>query len=131
MLHDRFMKVVGVEHVQLAIPAGAEAEARAFYSGLLGIPEVPKPAALADNGGAWFDNGPVKIHVGVDPDFRPAKKAHPALIVEDLEALLIRLQRAGVTIKRDSKLPGYSRAFVSDPFGNRVELMEPRTSDGA
>jgi catechol 2,3-dioxygenase-like lactoylglutathione lyase family enzyme len=109
------------------MPAGAEAEARAFYAGLLGIPESAKPADLAGRGGAWFEAGGLKIHLGVDADFRAAKKAHPGLLVSELEELLQRLERAGVEVKRDFAMPGYNRAFVSDPFGNRIELLESLT----
>jgi len=120
------MPVVGVDHVQLAMPAGREAEARAFYSGLLGIPEIVKPPVLAARGGAWFESGRLKIHLGVDRDFRPAQKAHPGLLVSDLEALIERLRAAGLAIVDDEPLAGYLRVFVNDPFGNRLELMEPR-----
>jgi catechol 2,3-dioxygenase-like lactoylglutathione lyase family enzyme len=106
------------------MPAGAEAEARAFYAGLLGIPESAKPAELAGRGGAWFQAADLKIHLGVDADFRAAKKAHPGLLVSELEPLLQRLERAGVEVKRDAAMPGYDRAFVADPFGNRIELLE-------
>jgi catechol 2,3-dioxygenase-like lactoylglutathione lyase family enzyme len=108
------------------MPAGREAEARAFYTELLGISEAPKPAELAARGGAWFEAGALKIHLGVEVDFRPAKKAHPGLLVSELAALLDRLERAGVSVTRDTALPGYERAFVADPFGNRLELLEPK-----
>ena len=116
--------ILGIEHVQLAMPAGREAEARAFYSGLLGIPEVTKPPQLAQRGGAWFETGTVKIHLGIDAEFRPARKAHPALLVRGLRALVDRLHAAGVDVV-DDPLPGYYRVYVADPFGNRIELMEP------
>jgi catechol 2,3-dioxygenase-like lactoylglutathione lyase family enzyme len=118
------MGIVRIDHVQLAMPKGREDEARAFYAGLLGIPEVPKPAALAVRGGAWFEAGEVRIHLGVEADFRAARKAHPALLVEDLAALVKRLREAGVDVVDDDLLPGYERVYVSDPFGNRLELME-------
>ena len=120
------MTIVGVDHVQLAMPAGREAEARAFYSGLLGIPEIVKPPALAARGGAWFENGRVKVHLGVDPEFRPARKAHPALLVTDLTRLMETLRGAGHHVRDDEPLDGYFRVFVDDPFGNRLELMERR-----
>jgi catechol 2,3-dioxygenase-like lactoylglutathione lyase family enzyme len=120
------MPVVGVDHVQLAMPAGREAEARAFYSGLLGIPEIAKPPVLAARGGAWFESGGLKIHLGVDRDFRPAQKAHPGLLVSGLDALIERLRAAGLAIVDDEPLTGYLRVFVNDPFGNRLELLEPR-----
>jgi catechol 2,3-dioxygenase-like lactoylglutathione lyase family enzyme len=121
------MQIVGIDHVQLAMPAGDEDKAREFYSGLLGIPEVQKPAALAQRGGAWFQNNQVKIHLGVESNFRPALKAHPALLVQDLPSLVRRLIGAGVKVIEDNGLPGYDRVYVSDPFGNRLELLEERT----
>jgi catechol 2,3-dioxygenase-like lactoylglutathione lyase family enzyme len=117
------MAIVGIEHVQLAMPAGREAEAREFYSRLLGIPETPKPPELAKRGGAWFESGAVKIHLGVEADFRPARQAHPALLVRDLRALVERLRAAQVDVVEDA-LEGYHRVYVADPFGNRIELME-------
>jgi catechol 2,3-dioxygenase-like lactoylglutathione lyase family enzyme len=118
------MTIVGIDHVQLAMPAGREDEARAFYSTLLGIPERRKPAELATRGGAWFESDAVKIHLGVDAEFRPARKAHPALLVRDLRGLVGRLRQANVDVV-DDELAGYHRVYVSDPFGNRLELMEP------
>jgi len=123
-LGAREMGIQGIDHVQLAMPAGREAEAREFYSRLLGLPEVPKPLALAQRGGAWFESGSVKIHLGVEADFRPARKAHPALLVRDLSVLVERLREAGVDVVEEP-LPGFSRFYVADPFGNRIELMEP------
>ena len=119
------MAIVAIDHVQLAMPAGREAEARRFYGELLGIPERAKPPELAKRGGAWFESDAVKIHLGVDPDFRPAKKAHPALLVRGLRALVARLRAAGVKISEDP-LDGFDRVYADDPFGNRLELMEPR-----
>jgi len=118
--------VVAIEHVQLAMPAGMEQAAREFYQGLLGIPEVPKPPELAKRGGAWFENGPLKVHLGVENDFRPARKAHPALLVSDLETLVARLTQHHIKVIDDDPLEGYFRVYVADPFGNRIELMEPR-----
>lgn len=106
------------------MPAGGEAAARGFYAELLGMIEVPKPAALAGRGGCWFHGGSAQVHLRVEADFRPAAKAHPALLVEDLTALAERLAVAGVKLTADVPLPGYVRGFVADPFGNRVELME-------
>ena len=119
------MPVTRLDHVQLAMPAGREAEARAFYQGALGIPEVKKPANLAKRGGCWFERGALKIHLGVEADFKPARKAHPALIVEDLGGLSVALDRAGYPVRTDEPLEGYDRVYVDDPFGNRIELMEP------
>lgn len=114
-----------IHHVQLAMPRGGEERARAFYAGLLGVPEAPKPAGLAARGGVWFEQGDVKIHLGVEDDFRPARKAHPAFLVADLRALLDRLRKAGVEVVEDGMLPGFRRVYAADPFGNRLELMEP------
>ena len=116
--------IVAIDHVQLAMPVGGEAEARRFYGDLLGLREVPKPAELARRGGAWFESGLVKLHLGVEPDFRPARKAHPALLVEGLPALVERLRRAGSRVEAAAGVPGCERVHVSDPFGNRLELME-------
>lgn len=125
------MPIVAIEHVQLAMPAGREADARAFYEDVLGIPEVPKPPNLAKRGGAWFERGSLKIHLGVEADFRPARKAHPALLVADLASLLADLRAAGIAIVDDEPLAGYLRVYVSDPFGNRIELMEPTDEQSA
>src|SRR6516225_10105252 len=118
------MRVKALDHVQLAMPSGREADARAFYSGILGIPETVKPPQLARRGGCWFERGDLKIHLGVEADFRPARKAHPALIVDDLRVLVQRLREAGVDVLEDP-FEGYFRVYVADPFGNRIELMEP------
>lgn len=118
------MRITGIDHVQLAMPAGQEEVAREFYARTLGIPEVPKPPELARRGGAWFEDGAVKIHLGVEADFRPARKAHPALMVRDLDALVATLRSKGHEIVRADGVPGYSRVHVCDPFGNRIELME-------
>ena len=105
--------------------AGREAEAVAFYEGVLGIPHVPKPPHLARRGGCWFERGDLKIHLGVEQDFRPATKAHPALIVDDVRELAAAIAAAGYTIVDDEPLDGYDRIYAYDPFGNRVELMQP------
>ena len=118
------MRIVRIEHVQLAMPAGEEDRAREFYSGLLGIPEVPKPRALAERGGVWFQRDDLKVHLGVDAGFRAALKAHPAFVVQDLAGLAQRLRAAGVEVVDDGLLPGCRRVYVADPFGNRLELME-------
>jgi catechol 2,3-dioxygenase-like lactoylglutathione lyase family enzyme len=119
------MRVTGIEHVQLAMPQGEEQRARDFYSRVLEIPEVPKPPELARRGGVWFENQFLKIHLGVETDFRPARKAHLALLVEDLRSLVVRLRENGYVVIDDDALEGFFRVYVSDPFGNRVELMEP------
>lgn len=117
------MKVVHLHHVQLAMPAGGEARARAFYQGILGIPEVAKPAQLAGNGGCWFEHEQLRVHLGVDSDFRPARKAHPALVVTDLPSLAAQLRAAGHACEAQPDFASYQRMFVADPFGNRIELM--------
>lgn len=119
------MHVLRLDHVQLAMPPGQEAEAVCFYEGILGIPHVPKPPHLAARGGCWFESSALKIHLGVEDDFRPAKKAHPALIVDDVKALAAALELAGHVVVDDEPLDGYDRVYVSDPFGNRIELMQP------
>jgi catechol 2,3-dioxygenase-like lactoylglutathione lyase family enzyme len=119
------MGVRGIDHVQLAMPIGGEARATDFYEGLLGIPRVPKPANLAARGGCWFESGATRIHLGVEADFRPARKAHPALLVDGLDELVTTLERAGALLRGDEPLEGYRRVYVDDPFGNRIELLEP------
>ncbi|MEP6688832.1 MAG: VOC family protein [Gemmatimonadales bacterium] len=118
------MRIVGVDHVQLAMPAGGEDAARRFYGDVLGLAEVPKPAALAGRGGAWFQSGDVRLHLGVEADFRPARKAHPALRVEGLTALIVRCVDAGFPVERAVPMPGVERVHVADPFGNRIEFIE-------
>ncbi|WP_243031879.1 VOC family protein [Thermus altitudinis] len=119
------MHILAIDHVQIAMPPGGEERARAFYCGVLGLSEVPKPASLALRGGVWFTEGPVRIHLGVEEDFRPARKAHVALITDDLEAVVVRCQQAGYPVFRDEPpLDGYSRVHILDPFGNRLEIME-------
>lgn len=117
-------RVTGIEHVQLAMPPGEEDAARRFYSGLLGLPEKPKPPELAARGGCWFEAPGVKVHLGVEADFRPAKKAHPALLVDNLTAMAVVLEAAGLTVTPDEPVEGRERCYMSDPFGNRIELMQ-------
>jgi catechol 2,3-dioxygenase-like lactoylglutathione lyase family enzyme len=107
------------------MPAGQEDAARAFYAGLLGLTEVPKPPHLAARGGVWFCGGSLQLHLGVEADFRPARKAHPAFRVRNLGALREHLERAGVATVSDEPLEGYERFYTADPFGNRLELLEP------
>lgn len=118
------MPVVAIEHVQLAMPPGMEQAARDFYQGILGIPEVSKPPHLEKRGGVWFESGPLKVHLGIETDFLPARKAHPALLVVDLPELVARLKKRDIAVIDDEPLEGYLRVYVSDPFGNRIELME-------
>lgn len=117
------MAVIGIDHVQLAIPAGGEDKARAFFVALLGMREVPKPPQLS-SAGCWFEGGTLRLHLGVDPAFRPATKAHPALLVDDLGALREKLDAADCETRDDEPIEGYQRFFTSDPFGNRIELMQ-------
>jgi catechol 2,3-dioxygenase-like lactoylglutathione lyase family enzyme len=124
------MRVDRLEHVQLAMPAGGEALAREFYDSILEIPEIPKPPNLAARGGCWFERDDLKIHLGVESDFRPARKAHAALLVTDLQVLVSKLKAAGHHVGENEPLAGYHRVYVNDPFGNRIELMERAGSRG-
>ena len=115
--------VIGFDHVQVAMPRGAEQQARAFYADLLGLEEIAKPPQLARRGGLWFRCGALQLHLGVEEPFAPARKAHPALRIVGYRDLLERLERAEITVVRDAELSAIERAFVSDPFGNRLELI--------
>jgi catechol 2,3-dioxygenase-like lactoylglutathione lyase family enzyme len=117
--------VQAVDHVQVAIPPGGEDQARPFYKDLLGLAEQPKPPELAARGGAWFDNGVVKVHLGVEDPFNPAEKAHPAFRVNDVSALAAQARAAGYRVKDDEALPGFERIYIYDPFGNRLEFLKP------
>ena len=117
--------LLALHHVQLAMPEGGEAEARGFYGGLLGLSEVPKPPHLVRRGGVWFERGGLRLHLGVERPFAPARKAHPAFLVAGLAGLRRRLELAGRAVSEDEPLPGFARLYVADPFGNRVELLEP------
>jgi catechol 2,3-dioxygenase-like lactoylglutathione lyase family enzyme len=120
------MSIVGIDHVQVAAPPGCEGDARRFYGGLLGLAELPKPPALAGRGGAWFALGSgQQLHVGVEEEFAPALKAHPALLVAAgaLEAVAERLVEAGCEVRWDDALSDVARFYVADPWGNRLELM--------
>lgn len=118
------MTIKRIDHIQLAMPAGQEPAARAFYEGLLGLTETTKPPNLAGRGGCWFESGGVKVHLGVDANFLPAKKAHPGFVVDDLSDLCANLENAGFPTVSDQPLEGYLRKYVNDPFGNRIELMQ-------
>lgn len=118
------MPILALHHVQLAMPQNQEVKARQFFVDLLGFVEVQKPAALAKRGGLWLENGAVNLHLGVEENFRPAKKAHPAFLVDDLEAFASIFVTANVAIERDGDLPGFKRFYVHDPFGNRIEILE-------
>ena len=117
--------ITGIDHVQLAMPRGEEAAARGFYAGLLGMTEVPKPPVLAARGGCWFQSGTAVIHLGIEEPFAPARKAHPAFLVENLDALEGSLSGTGLQCSRaDGEVPGVRRFYVHDPFGNRVEFQQ-------
>jgi catechol 2,3-dioxygenase-like lactoylglutathione lyase family enzyme len=119
------VRFLGLHHVQLAMPAGGEGEARRFYGKVLGLEEVPKPAELASRGGCWFRGSGVELHFGVEEGFTPARKAHPALLVDDLAAMERRLRDRGHEIVTDTELEGYRRFHTADPFGNRLEFLAP------
>jgi catechol 2,3-dioxygenase-like lactoylglutathione lyase family enzyme len=113
------MRLVGIDHVQLAMPPGQEDRARAFYRDLLGLSEVAKPPELAVRGGAWFETSEVRLHLGVEAEFRPARKAHPALLVDGRAELVERLRAAGCAVSESA-----DQVYVDDPFGNRIELVD-------
>lgn len=119
------MEIQNIDHVQLAMPAGGEALAREFYGSLLGLTEVKKPENLKGRGGVWFANDGVKIHLGVDKEFTPARKAHPAFQVKNLGELRNLFEKTQHKIVDDEPLPGYKRFYINDPFGNRIEFLEP------
>jgi catechol 2,3-dioxygenase-like lactoylglutathione lyase family enzyme len=121
--------ILGLDHVQLAMPPGQESVARAFYVDVLGLVEDTKPPNLAKRGGAWFRGGALRLHLGVEADFRPARKAHPAILVRGLTDLAARCQAAGFPPVTDEPLEGYDRVYVFDPFGNRLELLERHSDD--
>jgi catechol 2,3-dioxygenase-like lactoylglutathione lyase family enzyme len=115
----------GLHHVQLAVPAGSEDACRAFYVGVLGLTEVPKPPALAVRGGLWVRADALGLHLGVEEDFRPARKAHPGILVRDVDALAAQLTAAGVAVRWDGDFPGHRRCYADDPVGNRLEFLQP------
>jgi catechol 2,3-dioxygenase-like lactoylglutathione lyase family enzyme len=115
--------IAGLDHVQIAIPPGADAAARAFYGGVLGLSEIPKPAPLNASGGMWFLTGATQLHIGSQADFVPAKKAHPAFIVEDFDAYCALLRKQEVALREEAQVAGRRRAGIEDPFGNRIELI--------
>lgn len=117
--------VVGLDHIQLAMPKGQEKAAEDFYCAILGFERVPKPPHLELRGGCWFHSKGVKLHLGVDIKFVPARKAHPAFIVTSLQEVRSRLEVAGIEIVWDTQISGFERFYVSDPFGNRLEFMMP------
>jgi catechol 2,3-dioxygenase-like lactoylglutathione lyase family enzyme len=127
--HDESMLVTGIDHVQIAAPKGCEPEARNFFGHLLGLAEIEKPEPLRSRGGCWFKAGSLQLHVGVEEEFRPARKAHLALAVADIDTLYLRLTGAGVRCAWDDALGGTRRFYANDPWGNRLELTEPTCSD--
>lgn len=122
--------LVAVDHVQLAAPPGSEDALRSYYADVLGMAEIPKPAVLAARGGCWFEAGPVRLHLGIEQDFRPAKKAHPGLRVTGIKAYAARLAARGARVIWDDNLPGHLRFYSEDPVGNRLEFLEPVSSPG-
>lgn len=118
------MPILSLDHVQVAIPLGGENRAREFYTGILGLSEVEKPAPMAGRNSIWFVAGSANLHLGIEPEFHPAKRAHPALVVEGLDEILAACERAGLPAKPDTSFNGFRRVHVFDPFGNRLELME-------
>jgi catechol 2,3-dioxygenase-like lactoylglutathione lyase family enzyme len=122
--------VTGIDHVQIAAPAGCEPAARAFYGDLLGMEELPKPEPIRARGGVWFRAGAQELHVGVEEPFAPARKAHPGLVVDDLDELAGRLRAAGFDPQPDDSIAGVARLFVNDPFGNRIEVRQAAPIEG-
>lgn len=115
--------LTGLDHIQIAAPVGSEEAARKFYGELLGMPEIPKPKNLQARGGCWFQCGLQEVHIGIQPDFIPAKKAHPGFTVNAPEQLKSNLQAAGYLISEELPIEGRSRFFTYDPFGNRLEFL--------
>ena len=118
--------LAAIDHVQLAAPPGSEDRLRAYYAGILGMTEIPKPPVLAARGGCWFQAGVVQLHLGIEKDFRPAKKAHPGLRVTGIKAYATHLAAHGAPVTWDGDLPGHRRFYSEDPVGNRLEFLEPR-----
>ncbi|MER5417326.1 VOC family protein [Streptomyces virginiae] len=123
--------LTAVDHVQLAAPPDSEDRLRAYYTDVLGMTEIPKPPVLAARGGCWFAAGPVQLHLGVEEDFRPARKAHPGLRVTDIEAYASRLSERGAKVVWDDDLPGHRRFYSEDPVGNRLEFLERHHPEAA
>ncbi len=125
MTYDAAKLFLGLHHVQLAIPAGAEETCRDFWGGILGFTELEKPRVLAARGGCWFRGGSVEVHLGVEQNFRPAARAHPGILVVGLDDVAERLTSEGVAVDWDDDLPGMRRFYAFDPLGNRLEFLEP------
>src|SRR3954447_5917068 len=124
MVDRATVNILGIDHVQVAAPVGCEQAARAFYGGILGLDELPKPELLAAGGGCWFRAGAQELHVGVEDPFAPSRKARPGCLVWDLTALSAELGAAGFEVVADERIPGVERSYVDDPFGNRLELRQ-------
>jgi catechol 2,3-dioxygenase-like lactoylglutathione lyase family enzyme len=124
MVDPPSVTILGIDHVQVAAPRDCEPEARAFYGGLLGLEELEKPEPLRARGGCWFRAGANELHIGVEEPFEPARKAHPGLVVDDLRGLSERLRAQGIQVTPDETITGVERAYVADPFGNRLELRQ-------
>jgi len=131
MSSEHEFEIMGIDHVQLAMPVGGEAEAERFYSGVLGLDRVAKPAVMAARGGCWFRGPHVELHLGTESSFRPARKAHPALLIRGLDALCSKIQSAGGEVRFTDEVPGVRRCHVDDPFGNRIELIDDSTRSRA
>jgi len=123
-VHDPYMRILGIDHVQVVGPEGSEQQARAFYGELLGLEELARPNTLPDPNGCWFRAGTQELHVGVEEPFHPARKAHPSFVVDDLAGLVARLEEHGFQAKHDASIARVQRVFVTDPFGNRLELRQ-------
>jgi len=123
--HEETAVRARLHHVQLAIPEGGEDAARRFWAETLGMEEIAKPPVLAERGGCWFRSGTFELHLGIEEGFAPARKAHPGIMVDDLDAIVARLADAGVEATPDDNFPGHRRIYVHDPFGNRLEFLQP------
>jgi catechol 2,3-dioxygenase-like lactoylglutathione lyase family enzyme len=125
MAYNEPGRLIGLHHVQLAMPPGEEQAAIEFYQGVLGLEQVPKPQELSDRGGVWFRSEDLQVHLGVEEGFHPAMKAHPAFLVENLERMRARVEMSGYKVIDSDQFSGFRRVHVRDPFGNRLELIEP------
>ncbi len=117
-------RVASIDHIQIAAPQGCESAARDFYGTILGMEEIEKPPVLRARGGCWFECGSQQVHIGVERDFKPARKAHPAFAVSDLAELRGTLKSRGMKVDEDDNLPGARRFYAEDPWGNRLEFVE-------